>query len=151
METNRERIYNLLEDGRISASEAEMLIRALGTQQAGEAAVDDPIRDDVATDAYAPTTWPVAQRAPRETPRSLQIRVHQPAGKMNINVTIPLSLVRFAARLLPNEAKRELAVAGVDLEEVLTQVLSGDIESGEVFTAVAEENGVATHIEMRAV
>lgn len=142
MDTNRERIYNLLEDGRISASEAEMLIRALGTKQeeVPEAAQTKP-----------EPAWSPAPTRHADTPRSLQIHVFQPAGKTNINVTIPLSLVRFAARLLPNEAKRELVLAGVDLEEVLTQVLSGDIETGEVFTVVAEENGVATHIEMRAV
>lgn len=145
METNRDRIYTLLEDGRISAGEAEMLIRALGTQQASEDSFAEPEPRSFGAE------WTGATQQAGDTPRSLQIRVHQPAGRKNINVTIPLGLVRFAARLLPGEAKRELAVAGVDLEDVVTQVLSGDIETGEVFNAVADENGVATHIEMRAV
>lgn len=151
METNRERIYTLLEDGRISASEAEMLIRALGTNEGSADSFTPPEPGGVTPEQFSAPEQPQDAEQPKETPRGLQIRVHQPAGKKNINVTIPLSLVRFAARLLPGEAKRELAVAGVDLEGVITEVLSGDIEIGEVFNAVADENGIATHIEMRAV
>lgn len=135
MQQDRDRIFNLLEAGHISADEAEMLIDALGP-------------------TAEPTAAPVAEIMPPKAtnnapPRSLRIRVHQPTGRKNINVTVPLSLIKFAARFIPNEAMYELAEAGVDLDEIMNRVLSGDLETGEILTAVASENGVPTHIEIR--
>lgn len=140
MEHDRDRIFNLLETGRISADEAEMLINALGSTP-----------ETPATPAAAPSDLVPPPATSSSPPRSLQIRVHQPTGRKNINVTVPLSLIKFAARFIPNEAMYELADAGVDLDDVMHRVLSGDLETGEVLSAVASENGVPTHIEIRVV
>lgn len=139
MQHDRDRIFNLLEAGHISAAEAEMLIDALGGNS----------NPEPRPSLQSPASAPVPSSVEGTPARSLQIRVYQPTGQKNINVTVPLALLKFAARFIPNEAMYELADAGVNLDEIMERVLAGDLVAGEILTAVANENGTPTHIEIR--
>lgn len=143
MGPDRDRIFTLLEDGRITVDEAEMLIHALGNSGGATSFATPP--------PPPPPVEPMSARLNDVEPRRLQIQIHQPGGSKNVNVSLPLSLIKFAARLMPKEARNDLAVAGVDLEDVLNQVLSGDLTTGEVLSVVTEEDGITTHIDIRAV
>jgi hypothetical protein len=113
----RMRILRLVEEGKISAEEATRLISAMGAGGSTQGP-------------------PTGQRGPHW----LRVRVTDSiSGSTNVNVTVPLGLVRlalrYASRYVPDDA-------AVDVESVIEAVKSGvtgrlvDVYDGEDGTRV---------------
>jgi hypothetical protein len=118
MNEERMQILKMLEDGRITAEDADRLIDALGEE-------------------------------PREESRKgrkLTIKVtDRTTQKQKVNMTIPIGLAKIAAKFVPHKAKKKLADEGVDVDEVLSQVLTENI--GKVVDVETEEDIVEIAIE----
>ena len=106
---DRSRILALLEAGRIDADQAVVLLDAL---QEGAHAPPKPLR---------PAAAPPPPRPPAQLLR-ITIDAHdgESGKKTNVNVNVPLTLARFAARFMPAEARTELEAQGIDLVELLS-------------------------------
>ena len=105
MSSKRERILKMLADGKISVSEAEELLSALGqetTENSGSGK---------------------AQTSGSSEPRYLRITVDPKRGDKKVNLRVPLGLVRAGVKLggvLPDEAKGKISEAlhakGIDID-----------------------------------
>jgi hypothetical protein len=102
--SERQRILDLLADGRISADDAAKLLTALG-------------------DTRAPGT-PPPRPARRGTSRTLRVSIDAfddegSDKKAKIRVNVPIGLAKFASRFMPPEARAELDAQGIDLQALL--------------------------------
>jgi len=99
---DRVRILKMLEEKKISADEAAKLLDAInGAEQ------------------------------PEYKNRFIKVRVFEPGrDKAKVNVTLPLSLVKWGLKMAPEHAKAKIADADVDLnliQEALEKGLTGKI------------------------
>jgi hypothetical protein len=98
METEQQKVLKLLEDKKITAEEAARLLDALG-------------------DSGHP------KRA-----KSLRVRVYDRAtGKSKVNVTVPISLVRWGLQFVPESAQMKLNEHHVDFDQI-AQALENDFQ-----------------------
>lgn len=110
MNEEKMRILQMVEEGKISASEASELLDALGSEQQEEKALQKPSMKG----------------------RKLRILVTKPGSdKPQVNIRIPLRLVKWAERFIPKEAKQELDDQGIDIDEIV-----GSIDELEDLTLV---------------
>lgn len=141
MSEDRRRILDLLTEGTITPEQAENLLRALG---------ESPV-----SPALAPVP-PAAAAPPLRQARSLQIKVHRErkSGKVSdVNITVPLGLVKFASRFMPKDAVLEMQEEGIDFSELISQLASGEgLEPGVLVDVTANEDDESpAHILIRAV
>ncbi len=110
MNEEKMRILQMVEEGKISASESSELLDALGSEQQEEKALQKPSMKG----------------------RKLRILVTKPGSeKPQVNIRIPLRLVKWAERFIPKEAKQELDDQGIDIDEIV-----GSIDELEDLTLV---------------
>ena len=115
----RSRILGMLEDGRINAEQAATLLDAVARRAPRPPTPPRP---------PAPGTAP----KPRPPAQLLRISIDARGGetqKANVQVDVPLTLARFAARFMPAEARRALEEQGVDLGELIAG-LGEDVPDG---------------------
>jgi hypothetical protein len=103
-QSERQRILDMLADGRISADDAAKLLAALG-------------------DTRAPGTPPPVP-ARRGTSRTLRVHIdayddEDGTKKAKIRVNVPIGLAKFASRFMPPEARAQLDAQGIDLNALL--------------------------------
>jgi hypothetical protein len=128
MDENSKKVLDMLAEGKITADEAARLLEKLGRVRPAEA----PAADSTAGDLDAAV--PAAERQAPKNPRYLRVVV-QSANKDNVNVRVPMALVRTGIRLgalMPEQARKELEGKGVDLSAL--SKLDGD----ELVQALAE-------------
>ena len=103
----RIQILNMLSEGKITAEEANNLLRSLDS-----------------------TTSP----EPLTKPKWLRIRIAED-GQEKVKVNLPLSLARMGLALLPDQAMVQINSKGIDLDQLLDEELLAvgkiiDIEEG---------------------
>jgi hypothetical protein len=122
MHDERMQILKMLEEKKISAEEAARLLDAVGE---GE------------------------PQQPQQEPhggKRLRVKVTDPGtGKQKVNLRIPLGLAKIAAKFIPPKAKKQLAEEGVDVDEVLSQVMSENI--GKIVDIESDDGLVEISIE----
>jgi len=113
MSTEKMRILEMIQEGKISAEEGLDLLNALSEQ----------------------SEHPVTNTEGRSN-RFLRVRVNGDKAK-KVNVNIPLSLLRVAGKLagygmgfIPKEAREEMEKQGVDLSQIDIQELITQIDAG---------------------
>lgn len=104
------KILDMLAAGQISVEEASQLLDAMR--------------------APSPPRPPEPPK-PKKTAKLLRIMITMDDERSNVRVNIPLGLVRFASKFIPEEAKVQLAAQGIDLTELI-EALDGDIEEGRL-------------------
>jgi hypothetical protein len=104
------KILDMLAAGQISVEEASQLLDAMR--------------------APSPPRPPEPPK-PKKTAKLLRIMIAMNDERSNVRVNIPLGLVRFASKFIPEEAKVQLAAQGIDLTELI-EALDGDIEEGRL-------------------
>jgi hypothetical protein len=120
MQEERMQILKMLEAGTITADDAARLLDALGDHP--------PSRTEAAGG------------------KRLRIRVtNRDTGKHAVNLTIPIGLAKIAAKFVPARAKQKLAEEGVDVDAVLSSVLSENI--GKLVDIDSESDHVEISIE----
>ena len=141
MPEERRKILDLLAEGKISVEQAEALLKAL-TAAGGTAPV--------------PPGPPAAPAAVRIGPgvRGLQIQVvNDEAGKV-VNVTVPLGLIRFAGKLVPEHARNSVRENGIDLDELVRSLENPELlvpGTSLVELTADSKNGGTDTIVIRAV
>lgn len=119
MNEERMQILRMLEEGKITAEDADRLLDTLGGTP--------------------------EETGPRKG-KQLTIRVTDRATqKQKVNMTIPMGLAKIAAKFVPHKAKSKLAEEGVDVDQVLSQVLSENI--GKIIDVETEDDIVQITIE----
>jgi hypothetical protein len=136
------RILELVAAGQLSADEAAELLDAL--KDADARALTAPPVPPVPAVPTAPQPPP----AQRGIARQLRILVEADgdAGDRHTSVAInvPLGLAKFAARLLPDEAKAQLERRGVNLDDLLA-ALDADLPEGRLVDIDATEESGDQH------
>ena len=134
MDEERRRILDMLAADKITVDQAEALLRAL---QAG--------------DVRPPRDVPEGRRA-----RSLRIQITEDgaSSNSNVNVTVPIGLIRFAGRFLPKEARSQLNDNGIQFDQLIDSLNSEEgIMAGETLVEIDADgaNGTTSHIHIKAV
>lgn len=99
MKEERLQILQMLKEGKITVDEANSLLEALGAGGSTE------------------------RLSPDERGRFLRIRVAE-KGTQRVNVSLPLELIKVAARWIPNDIWKD-GTSPVDWEEVIRLVQQG--------------------------
>lgn len=120
MQEDRMQVLKMLEESKITAEEAARLLDAL--EGSGEPA-----------------------EKPRTGKRILIKVTDAQTGKKKVNLKIPVGLAKIAAKFVPPKAKRKLAEEGVDVDEVMSQVLAGNV--GKIVDVESDEENVEITIE----
>jgi hypothetical protein len=119
MNEERMQVLRMLEEGKITAEEADRLLDAVGG---------------------------TPEKPKSREGKQLTIRVtDRTTRKQKVNMTIPLGLAKIAAKFVPPKAKKKLAAEGVDVDQVLSQVLSENI--GKIVDVETEDDIVQITIE----
>ncbi|MDZ4169699.1 MAG: hypothetical protein U1E26_08600 [Coriobacteriia bacterium] len=87
MSEDRKRILDMLAEGKITASEADLLIDALGADDEAPAAVAPSVSAD----------WPTGPAPEGTVPRFMYVKVS--GGKDTVDVKIPLAVLRTGLKL----------------------------------------------------
>jgi hypothetical protein len=120
MDEDRMQILKMLEEGKITSDDAAKLLDAMVSDRPAESAPGGGKR--------------------------LLIRVTDTrTGKKKVNVKIPIALAKIAAKFIPAKSRRQLAEEGVDVDAVLSQVMTGNI--GKVVDVESDEDLVEVTIE----
>ena len=123
MDEDRMQILKMLEEGKITSDDAAKLLDAME--------LDRPA-DGAATGAGGS--------------KRLLIKVTDVrTGRKKVNVKIPLALAKIATKFIPPKSKRQLAEEGVEVDAVLSQVLTGNI--GKIIDIESDEDLVEVTIE----
>jgi hypothetical protein len=126
MNDEKIRILKMVEEGKLSASEAAKLIEAL-----------EPSKDGGSASALA--------KSPGKKARFFKIRVFE--GDMNkpkVNVTLPLGLMKAVTKVLPKSAKVQLEDNNIDLDALLKAV----DENADTKIVEVEDDEEKTRVEI---
>lgn len=126
MDSEKIKILEMLQNGKINSSEALELLNALDS---GKASVK---------------TFPSAKYANRF------FRVHVDGEKTKVNVNIPLNLVKATSKLIgssmkfiPDEARMEMAKKGIDLSQIdveeLIRIIDEELVDGKLVDVEADD------------
>jgi len=126
MNEERKKILKMLEEGRIDVKEAEELLSTLDEKDESTSKV---ISGEKGTDRAS----------------FLKIYVTE-NGKEQVNISIPIQLVKLLKKLIPGSAKDKLSEEGIDIEELMTQVEERTFDG----KLVDIEDG-NTHVEIKMV
>lgn len=132
MTDERRRILDLLAEDRISVDQAEALLRALGapgssTKPQGRSLPSAPL-------SPAPP--------PPQGARSLQILINNEDTGKQVNVTVPIGLIRFASRFVPASARREIADSGIQLDEIVSSLENPELlPAGSTLVQIDADEG----------
>ena len=115
--SEQRRILDMLTEGQITADQATELLEALK-----------------ASDAPPPPKAPKAPQ-PKGIARVLRISIdaHEGdgKGKAKVNVNVPLGLAKFASKFLPQQAREQLDLQGIDISNLL-ESLGSDVPEGKI-------------------
>ena len=120
MHQEKMRILKMLEEGKINAEDAARLLDAAPCDQAGG--------------------------PDKREGRRIRVRVTDPStGKQTANLTVPVSLAKFAMKFIPGKTKHDLAGKGIDVEHILAQVMAE--HTGKIVDVESEDGNVQVFIE----
>lgn len=126
MDEERRRILDLLANDKISVDQAEGLLRALAADR---------------QPPPPPAAPGVASGTPAKGARSIQIQIHEEGSGKNVNVTVPIGLIRFAGRFLPSSARDQLADNGIQLDDLIASLESPELlAAGSTLVEVKSED-----------
>jgi len=120
MDEDRMQVLKMLEEGKITSDDAAKLLDAMEPDRAADRATGGGKR--------------------------LLIKVTDArTGKKKVNLKIPAGLAKIAMKFIPPKTKRKLAEEGVDVNAVLSQVMTGNL--GKIIDIESDEDLVEVTIE----
>lgn len=119
MSEEKKQVLRMLQDGKVSIDEAMKLLDAIDEGKGG-------------------------QSSPNRSGKMLRVRIDE-EGKTKVNVNIPLSLAKWALKLIPANARHELVDQHIDLDEVLSSITESTI--GKIVDIQDDETKVEVFVE----
>jgi len=119
MDEDRMQVLKMLEDGKITSDDAAKLLDAMEPDRPADDACGGKRLLIKVTDART--------------------------GKKKVNLKIPIALAKIATKFIPAKSKRKLAEEGVDVDTVLSQVMTGNL--GKIVDVESDEDLVEVTIE----
>lgn len=120
MNDERMHIFRMLANGKITAEEADRLLRAIEESKAAD-----------------------SSSTPSDKPRWLRIRITED-GVEKVKLNLPLSLARMGLAFLPSTAMLQINAKGIDLERLLQADLA---EAGTLIELEDEGNKIEVYVE----
>ena len=118
MNGERKRILKMLEEGKIDVEEANKLLSTL-------------------EESEPEAEYPEVETKAQEEATALKIIVVE-EGQEEVNISVPLSLVKMLKGFVPGKAKKKLDEKGIDLEGLMDKIAEGtfngklvDIKDGD--------------------
>ncbi|MBS3740453.1 hypothetical protein KGY47_03650 [Candidatus Bipolaricaulota bacterium] len=126
MNQERKQILKMLDEGKIDVKEAEELLSKVEDRQEEE-------------------TTGAVQGESTEEASTLKIIVIED-GEEEVNINIPMGLVRMLKNVIPGKAKKELDNKGIDIEKVVEE-----IEEGTFDGKLVDVKDGKSHVEIKLV
>lgn len=126
MNEERKKILKMLDDGKIDVAEAEKLLSTV------EESEEKPPKSGAEVEREGKTT-------------GLKILVVED-GEEEVNISIPIGLVKMLKNLIPRKAKKELDDQGIDLGKIVEEV-----EQGRFDGKLVDVHDGDTHVEIRLI
>ena len=126
MNEERIRILKMLDEGKITVEEAEELLSTM----------DLPEEEETKFETEVQST---------EEASALKIIVIED-GEEEVNISVPLSLVKMLKGLIPGKAKDKLDEKGIDIDKVMDE-----IEKGTFDGKLVDIHDGDTHVEIKLV
>jgi len=128
----KEKILNMIAEGKISVSDGEKLLKAIGEKLGRDSNTEEPVSEIIRLgDAEGKNT---AGRG------KVIIDIRSSKGE-NIKVNVPLKLAGLASRMIPKERLAEVEREGINVREMLSN-LSSMIEGiDEDIVNISSSNG----------
>ena len=125
MFNTKERVLNLVRDGKVSVDEGLRLLEAL----------DNPPQNVSTFDSDSNG----------KKGRILRIRVLDTAGNAKVNLNVPLALAKVAMKFIPKDVSRQLEEEGINLDELLSEIKQ--INSGKIIDIDSEDAKVEISVQ----
>ena len=128
MGEERMRILNMLQEGKINAEEAEILLSALAKHDLSDSAADLK-----------------SFQAGKKQKKHLRIIVNE-KGKEKVNMALPLGIAKTMLNFIPGPARAKLAENEINLDE-LNQSLEDLAEEKEILRVEDDDETVIIKVE----
>ena len=125
MFNTKERVLNLVRDGKVSVDEGLRLLEAL----------DNPPQNVSTFDSDSNG----------KKGRILRTRVLDTAGNAKVNLNVPLALAKVAMKFIPKDVSRQLEEEGINLDELLSEIKQ--INSGKIIDIDSEDAKVEISVQ----
>ena len=125
MFNTKERVLNLVRDGKVSVDEGLRLLEAL----------DNPPQNVSTFDSDSNG----------KKGRILRIRVLDTAGNAKVNLNVTLALAKVAMKFIPKDVSRQLEEEGINLDELLSEIKQ--INSGKIIDIDSEDAKVEISVQ----
>ena len=145
----RNRILDMLSEGKISADQAAEILKAIGPSEGAAAppppSAPRPPRGGVGFDADGARAYVMPKQG---IARMLRISIDAdgdtPSDRAKIRVNVPLALARFAMKFMPEDARLKMSEQGIDLSELL-DALGDELPEGRLvdIDTTGQEDGNA--------
>ena len=148
----RNRILDMLAEGKISAEQAADILKAIGPAE-GVPPLPPAPRFGAATESDGPRAYVMPKQG---IARMLRISIdadgNAPSDRAKIRVNVPLALARFAMKFMPEDARVKMNEQGIDLNELL-DALGDELPEGRLvdIDAAGQEDGKAAKIIIEVV
>lgn len=126
----RQRILTMLQQGDLTAEEADKLLTALEQE---------------------PTNAPPEASRPKGNADLLRVHIdvkEHGEQKAKMNVNIPLGLAKFASRFMPANARKELDAQGIDLTALVEQI-EHELPDGPLVDIDVDDENDGTNAQIR--
>ena len=121
-----EKILGLVAEGRLTADEADEILRALDSTPAGEMPAEEPARQETQPDSSS------------QAPRHLRIEVTE-NGRRVVNLRVPLNIAGWATSFLPGLSDQDAnRIRGAIASGVRGAIVDIADESGDRVLIVSE-------------
>ena len=156
--TEKQKILDLLDSGQISAADAAKLIkslvalsynpeeqkRILNLLSEKHISVDQAAAlFNALTESEVPVLAGSAKPAKKGVAKLIRISIdaqdENGGNKAKINVNVPLGLAKFAAKFVPQQARDQLDLQGIDLSDLFDS-LGSDVPEGRLIDIDAQDD-----------
>ncbi|MBU2645226.1 hypothetical protein KKI24_10990 [bacterium] len=129
---DKEKILNMVAEGKISVSDGEKLLKAIGARNS------EPEREPDGAAEVIPLGKPEKRGPPSGGKIIIDIRS---ARGENIKVNVPLKMAHLASRMIPKERLAEVEREGFNLRETLSHLTEMIEEIDEDIVNITSSNG----------
>lgn len=130
--TEKERILNMVAEGKISVKEGEKLLKAIGAKKNEAKKPAEPVTEVIRIGD--------PDKKKRSTHGKVIIDIRSSRGE-NIKVNVPLKLAGLASKMIPRERLDEVEKEGFNIREILSNLTDMIEDIDEDIVNISSSNG----------